>query len=165
MALCEMCGKQADLVKASIEAVELSVCQNCARYGQVKQPPRRWISTKTQTTRQDANPDEPEVSIVENYAQILRNIRETRSMTNEEFARSLNERESIVSKWEQGSLKPSIATAYKLQRLLHIKLVKKEGTQTDKDKDQTPQKEQKQPQGKPSSELTIGDFIKIRNKK
>ena len=36
MAVCEMCGKEANLVNSDVEGVELKLCPGCSKYGLVK---------------------------------------------------------------------------------------------------------------------------------
>jgi ribosome-binding protein aMBF1 (putative translation factor) len=77
-------------------------------------------------------------------------------MTQEEFANSLNEKESILAKWESGTLRPRLNIARQLERLLNLVLVEKDvvgSVEIDKKK-----------KG-PSDELTLGDFIKVRKRK
>ena len=76
-------------------------------------------------------------------------------MSQEDFAKFLNERESIVAKWEQGSLRPRIDTARRLERKLGIRLVEKE-EETSEDVDVPKVKK---------DEFTLGDFIKVRKRK
>ena len=75
-------------------------------------------------------------------------------MSQQDFATYLNERESVVSKWEQGQMQPSIETARKLERMLGLRLVEEE-TETSLS----------EPTAKKSDEPTLGDFIKVRKRK
>ena len=150
MVLCEMCGKEGRLVNADVEGVELSLCTNCAKYGEVKKRSARPSFFK----RSFSKKEEPQFRIVGNYAALIRSARENKEMTQEEFAKSLNERESVVSKWESGQLKPRIGVARQLGRMLGINLLKRD----------TPGKVELGAK-KVSDVLTLGDFIKVRKRK
>ncbi len=150
MSSCELCGKQGGLVPVVIENTDLKVCQICAKHGKVKE---RSGSFQRRYTK-PVVPTGPEYRIVSQFASFLRDAREKRNLTNEEFANILTEKESLVAKWEQGSIKPSIDTARKVSRLLGIQLI-------EKDEDKSDVKVEKE---KRSDELTLGDFIKVRKR-
>ncbi len=148
MPYCEMCGKEAQLTPAELEGVELKVCPNCTRFGKVKP------GTPAILHRKKPLPvEEPQFSIVSNYSFLIRSAREKKGMTQEDFAKFLNERESVVSKWESGSLKPSVDNAGRVGQLLKINLVQKEETVAGKI----------EPKNK-IEEFTLGDFIKVRKR-
>lgn len=147
MTQCEMCGKIGQLVLADIEGVELSVCMVCAKHGSIRRPHAPAI-------RPAPKKEGPELMVVPEFASLLRHARENKNMSQEEFSKFLNERESILPKWEAGILVPSIETAQKLERKLQLKLVKMEETGT-----------AKLEQSRKGDELTLGDFIKVRKRK
>lgn len=140
MAVCDMCGKEGMLVPAIVEGTELRVCMSCKKFGKVLQRPQ---AVKKQTVVNDS----PVESVVDSYAQLIREARERQGLTQKEFAQRLNEKESLVQKWEAASLVPPVATARKLEKLLKIRLVEveKEGVA--------------QAQKKSSGPLTIGDLM------
>jgi putative transcription factor len=71
----------------------------------------------------------------------------------EEFARFLNEKESVAQKWESGSLSPDIRLARKLEKILGINLVERV--------------EEKKVELKSveSGEMTLADMVKVRKRK
>jgi len=85
---------------------------------------------------------------------LLRSARESRGMSQEDFAKFLNERSSIVAKWESNGLKPRIGIAKKLSKLLNVNLVERDKKKVFE------QKKYKKDEG-----FTLGDFIKVRKKK
>ena len=151
MPLCEMCGKEAPLVLAEIEGGELKVCFGCAKYGTVKKKVN--LLNKSFKPKFIAK-DQPQFKIVNNYSTLIRGAREKAGMKQEEFAKFLNERESIVAKWEQGHLKPRIGLARRLGKKLGVNLIEKE----------TEGEKVEMKKGK-SDEFTLGDFVKVRNRK
>ena len=73
----------------------------------------------------------------------------------EDFAKKINEKLSVVSGIESGRHKPSMELAKKIGRFLRISLV-----------EEIEDKEEEKIAGKGASEeLTIGDLIKIRKRK
>ncbi len=145
--LCEMCGRGGELVQAVVDGAELTVCSSCARYGTLKSSPRPFLP-KAIVSRQ-----EQEFTIVPDFSSLLRQARERKDMAREEFSAFLNERESVVAKWEQGTLMPRLDTARRLERLLNLSLVVKEEP-----------KEKENIKSRKSDEFTLGDFIKVRKR-
>lgn len=144
MAVCEMCGRNAALARALVEGTEMDVCAACGRHGQVLRRPKAPQKRKPQ-----AKPETVEV-VVGDCAQKIRRAREKRGVSQKDFARSLNEKESVIHKLENGSFRPSLSLARKLEKLLGVTLVEEETSApvTTKQKGAGP--------------LTIGDILKAK---
>lgn len=152
MPACDLCGKGMErLLRAELEGAELNVCEGCGKYGtllgKVEEKkevilPKKKIAVK----------EEVEERVVFGFSDKLRRIRDKKGMKQEEFAEFLNEKWSVVQKWERGSLKPKIEMARKLEKILGVNLVEriKEG--------KVELKEVK------SGELTLADMIKVRKR-
>jgi len=139
---CELCGKIDKTFPVLIEGVELNVCSMCAKHGKILKKP--VIAKK----KEKIVAEEQEEEIVKNYAELIKKKREEMNLTQEEFAKKLNERLSVMQNIENGSLKPSIEMARKFERVLGLKLIEQIKTQ-------------KISFGKMSSEkLTIGDILR-----
>ena len=149
MPSCELCGKLAPLLLAEVESVDLKVCAACAKHGQIKKRPPSPL-----TILRPVKPEAPEFFIVDTYAQLLRSSREKKGLSQQDFARFLNEKESILAKWEAGALKPSIDMARMLERKLGLALVMMEEKISAKSE-----------QPARSDELTLGDMVKVRKRK
>ena len=148
---CEMCGKEGELKRVVVEGSELLLCDGCSRYGKVLGKARPIVKKKVFVPVKQ----EIEHDLVGNYSKLIRDARNKLGMKQEEFAKLLNERESIVSKMESGSFKPRIFVAKKIEKILKIKLIEEV-------------KKNKLDLGKnfKSNKLTIGDIkIKYRGKK
>ncbi|MBI4918551.1 TIGR00270 family protein [archaeon] len=149
MGICDLCGKENKLFTAKVEGTELNVCSECGKFGKVYKPVPPIKPPKPKQER--VLPEVLDV-LTADYSKLIRQAREKLGLTQEEFAKRLNERESFIQKVENGSLEPSIDTARKLEKLLNIKLVEevveehlvggKKGPQT----------------------VTIGDLVKIRTR-
>jgi len=157
MTSCEMCGSEKPLFTAQIEGSMLSVCENCARFGKVIAKPKPVIPLQMKRAAllspKTTPPEAPRELIVANYAQLIHQAREKLSMTQKDFAMHVNERESLIAKFEGGKMEPPLDTARKLEHLLKIKLIEQH---TDEDV-----KVIKSLKGKSAGGLTIGDVIKV----
>jgi len=154
---CEICGKETELYEAIIEGSKLDVCNNCSSFGQVigkKKIAEEKKEKKTIISAQ-AFPEEKEI-IVEDYANIIKTAREKKKLTQEELAKAIAEKESIIHKIESGQAMPQMKTIKKFEQFLRIKLI-------------ADYSEEKTPTGVKihfeDNTLTIGDLVKIKEKK
>ncbi|MBW2972633.1 multiprotein bridging factor aMBF1 [Candidatus Woesearchaeota archaeon] len=156
MPTCDMCGKEAELAKARIEGTLLEVCGECARFGEIIEAPR-IRSKNIPASRPVSMPRRKEViqMLIPDYAQKIKAAREKKGMTQEEFAKWLNEKVSIMQKAESGQFKPSIEMARKLERMLGIALVEQYGEGGEIPLSSV---------GKKDEGFTLGDFIKDKRK-
>lgn len=151
MALCDMCGKENSSIVAMIEGTELNVCLNCAKFGK----PLRKIKISEQIKEvklQKKHEEKEEIieTIVEGYGKLIKEAREKLGLKQEDFAKKINEKVSVIHSLESEHHEPNIDLARKLEKFLKIRLVEEE-------KIENPEF------GKTSSsQLTIGDLIKIK---
>ena len=145
---CEICGKNFEnLERAIVEGVMMGVCSNCAKFGKiipVRKPliePKRIIPVQTKEVMED---------IVTDYAELIKKGRERKGLKQEGLAKDIAEKESVISKVESGSLKPSFILAKKLEQFLDIKLI-----------EFLEEKKQVNLNLK-NNELTIGDLLKLK---
>ncbi len=100
----------------------------------------------------------PSEELVSDYSTRIKNARLAKQQTHAEFASFLNEKESVVAKWESGNLRPSLETAKTLEKKLKITLVVEGGVDTadagDIIKSLTPVKGTKN--------ATLGDLVKVK---
>jgi uncharacterized protein (TIGR00270 family) len=140
-----MCGSEGYVLRAEVDGAELTVCKECAKYGKVAQKSNYNPGYKKTFQR-----PEDTSTIVSNYASLIQQARSKKDMNREDFAKFLNEKESVVAKWEQGNMKPRVNVARRLGRILNINLVT----------NQTVEKAEPVKQAKAKDEFTLGDFIK-----
>jgi len=153
MPSCEMCGAEGKLFRALIEGAQLNVCKKCASFGKIVEAPR--VVVKKESAMQKPMPKRREIiqTIVPDCGRMIKERRERMGLTQEDFAKRLNEKESLIQKIESGKTQPSLALARKLESLLKMKLVEQiedEGGVTE---------------GIDSDVVTIGDVIKIKSRK
>ncbi|MAG61044.1 hypothetical protein CL619_04615 [archaeon] len=106
---------------------------------------------------------EKEEKLVTDFAVKLRSSRESKNMTQEKFASFLNQRESVVSKWENGNLRPSIGVAKGLQRKLRITLVVEVGSENVGATDPNEILKSLNP-SKSNKTATLGDMVKVKTR-
>jgi len=140
--LCEMCGKEVPATaRAKIEGSVLNVCPDCARFGQLLDPPpaapsrrddlptrpvfaraTRPGGTGRRLEERDLYTDIGELELAPDWFKRVRLAREAKTWTPEELGKKLNEKKSVVLKLESGSLHPPDALVRKLEQLLRIRL-------------------------------------------
>ena len=114
---CELCGKQRELVLALVENSEMKLCSDCSRFGKVLR------EIKEVEEEKKFEEEEFVEGIVEDYFKIIKDKREKMGLKQEELAKKLNIKESIIHKIETGSVELSIEIARKLENFLRIKLI------------------------------------------
>ena len=144
---CDLCGKDENIIQATIEGVEMNVCRDCAKFGKVINP---QITEKIEKHRVMKGPPEfesPEI-IVLDFKNKIREAREKKGLNQEDFAKLLNEKASIIHKLETGTFIPSIPLAKKLEKALRIKLI-----------EHTAEELSENPKPSSTGTMTIGDII------
>ena len=121
--ICEMCGRDNELIVSLVEGTELNVCPNCARFGKLIRKTKPEILKKERIIA--AEKEIIEV-IVPDYASKIRNKREGLGLKQKELAEKIAEKEALVHKLETGIVEPSIKIAKKLEKFLKIKLVEEQ---------------------------------------
>ena len=174
-----MCGsEQPSLTTVKVEGAELQLCDDCKEFGtEVRTESSSSASTKYSTSssggtgsgsgsgtsgsgsggsgggssrrRRDMFDDMDE--IVADYDQQIREAREDRGLSQEDLAKSLNEKASLIRKLERGDMLPSDDVRAKLERGLEISLV--EGQDAD----------DAEWSGDSSTTTTLGDVVKRKD--
>ncbi|MCK5282640.1 MAG: TIGR00270 family protein [Nanoarchaeota archaeon] len=153
-----MCGSETDLYKAEIEGTVLNVCTKCAKFGKVvaKVPDKRYLEKiqkkreKTPNRTRSISSSEITENLVENFYEIIKNKREKLGLKQEDFAKKINEKASIIHKIETGHFEPNLSLSRKIEKFLKISIVEQianESSVLEKTK---------------SESFTLGDFIKVR---
>jgi len=112
---CELCGREATLVPVSVGGSKLSVCGKCTRFGTV-------LTTRTLTSKHTSSfaPDLNELA--SDFSSRIRKARQKKGWDQEELARKIFEKKSVILKLENGHLTPSERLVKKLQKALGISL-------------------------------------------
>lgn len=130
-----MCGAGSPVLKrVAVEGSELSVCQNCARFGRELAPsapsvlPSRNIAAALERRKRPQEKDilaEVEKSrheLVDDYGKRIRDARNRMGWSHEEMGKRLNERKSVVAQLEGQEIRPDDRLIKKLENLLGIRL-------------------------------------------
>lgn len=154
MASCDMCGKSDAPFRVLVEGVELTVCERCSKFGKILKAPKP-VQEKKQThghhhSHHAVKKEEAEFEFVmEDAPSKIRAKREQLKMTQQEFAKMVNEKESIIHHIENNASHVSLELAKKLERALNIQLVEKA-------------KEAVLQKGQKPEAFTLGDYIKLK---
>ncbi|MFA6089777.1 MAG: multiprotein-bridging factor 1 family protein [Candidatus Woesearchaeota archaeon] len=139
---CEVCGGYSSSISVYvIEGTPMSVCPDCGTFGRKEKSNAQLraiyakINSKEFKTRikvfnqEYAKRKEGRFStesgerVVDDYSLIIREIVNHEKLTNEEFAKKINEKESYISQILSGHIRPSIEFAKRLEKLYKVKLV------------------------------------------
>jgi len=97
-----MCGLDSELFKARIEGTELNVCKRCLQFGtQLEQMARVHAPVKIVQKPEE----EVQEVIVSNYSHLVKDRREALNLKQEDLAKRLSEKVSIIHKIETGAYK------------------------------------------------------------
>ena len=117
---CELCGKKSELFRAKIEGTIVDVCEKCSKFGEVIE---RVIKEEENKIVKKKIREEIIEEIRKGYGAIIKNAREKLGLTQEELARKINEKESLIHKLESELVEPTLELAEKLEKFLKIKLI------------------------------------------
>lgn len=145
---CDLCGKEGELVRARIEGTVLTVCASCRGHGEIIEEQR--------PVRRRQRPVESRREVLELVRQgcgaTIKRAREERGLKQEQLAKQLRIKESLLHAYESGSHIPDLETARRLERALGINIVE---THVEEHEAAAPSAEE-------GGALTIGDLIKRR---
>ena len=150
---CEMCGKEEAVLKVNIEGTTLSVCESCSKFGKITGKISLPAAARQKAAKEEARPAEDSIEVVvPELGNMIKQKRESLGLKQDEFARKVAVKESVLHKMEVGAVKPDIEEAKRLGKVLGLKLVEK--------LDEGPAVVSQQQ----SDTLTLGDMIKIKKK-
>ena len=103
-----------------MEDTILEVCEDCSKYGElVETRPVRIIKVRRMPTLKE---EEDETVMIDNYGKKIIEAREKTNLTREEFAKKINEKESVIKRIESEEMRPNDKLLEKIERFLDIKL-------------------------------------------
>jgi putative transcription factor len=160
---CEICGREisGQAFKVKVEGAKLLVCSRCQRLGKpyveepaVKRPLARGALAPRVVRRRA--PELPrgmdETDIAEDCADRVRRQRMKLGLSQDELAKSVKEKLSVIQKIETGKMTPDTKLCRELEHELKIKLL-------------VPRKEISEvPKTAPPAEVTLGDIMRIKGK-
>ncbi len=129
---CEICGKEIRYkpFRIVVEGTELNVCGECRDYGveEISTSAQHGITRVVRRDKKQKTVSKPIVfteELVEGFNEIIRNERQKRGWSQEELARKIQEKESLIRKIENAEITPEPEVIEKLERLFDIKLREK----------------------------------------
>jgi putative transcription factor len=126
----------------------MGVCVICSDYGKVVPINRPIIDKKLEMKRETEDAGYIEV-VVDNYANLIQKAREKKGLKQEDLAKAIAEKESVIHQLESSKLKPNFKLAQKLEVFLNIKVLEKVETNLVNKRDVSFK----------STDLTIGDLL------
>jgi len=127
---CEICGKVTDahvqLRSVQIEGVTMKVCAKCESLGTPLNM-NRFSSSGFQSRRSSHSEklipkEEEESSLKTDYGSIIKKRREELGIKQEDLAKMISEKESMVHKIESTSLIINVSIARKIEKILKVKI-------------------------------------------
>jgi putative transcription factor len=147
------------LKRAVVEGSVLNVCGQCAKFGKIVEEKRESAEVRRESPRPIVSPgksysrdiftEADKRVLAFDYSKRIRVARMEKGWTLEELGKVINEKKSIISKLENGMLRPDKRLVSKLEKTLKIKLMEEVG-----------EKEVKVKKGK-SRPRTLGDIVKL----
>ena len=163
---CEICGRpiRGPPTRIIVEGAKMLVCQDCSGLGEtgweVEQPlkQRRPVAPKAivrpaRRPRSSGRLSE-DLDIVEDYPQIVRKARENLGLSQEDLAKTVGEKLSLVKKIETGRAQPDHGVARKLEHALKVNLIVRLAEAAVPSTGASKQ----------DFELTLGDVVKVKKK-
>ena len=145
---CELCGSTGVLSNSIIEGVILKVCDRCSKHGKVIALTESLIESKVKNSKKIfRNLSESLISLKGQYGILIKNARIKLNLSQEELARKILIKESLLRGIENNKIEPSLALVKKLESFLSIRIT--EDINMDK-----PIKLEKK-----SGSFTIGDLV------
>ncbi|UCF07834.1 MAG: TIGR00270 family protein [Thermoplasmata archaeon] len=163
--ICEMCGIEVPRLKRIvIEGSNLNVCTKCEKFGQDHAASDEAVVTFGRDTiaerleRREKRLKGKDVlegsgsELALDYPKRIRDARSKMGMNQEQLAKKINEKRSVVAKLETGDMVPDNKLIKKLERALEISLMEAVSPVS------APKHREE------ARSMTLGDFIKIKKK-
>ena len=162
--ICELCGKETDRpYTVYIEGSKLKVCKDCSRFGDQRNEASKEEGSKIvieeRLERRERRMKSRDVfapapkELADDYPARIKEARRAKDWDQDALAKRLNEKKSVITKLEAGTMVPSDKLRRKIERLLDISLMESPAVAATGSK------------GSGGRGLTLGDMIKVEKKK
>jgi len=157
---CELCGKEVkNIIKTRVEGVEMNVCEACAKFGMspkgYSRKPKAVFKNNEKKPKQAKRPRRDMFdnlkTLVEDYGSLVKEAREKKNMTLEELSRAVGIKESLIHKIERNEIEPEEKYVKILEKALGISFYEEGDLNYESSSD--------------DGDFTLGDFIKVKNRK
>ena len=119
MVTCEMCGKEGNISRVSVEGTSMAVCDSCKSMGKSSED---YSSNNSHTFRKRTKTQVKD-EVVVNFSSLINSSMAKKGFTAHQLARVINIKESSLNKYLSGKIKPDIDVARKIENFLEIKIV------------------------------------------
>ena len=118
-------------MRVMIEGAKLTVCTECSKHGKATwEEPVKTSIPQRQSATSFAMPTHAPIQIkkriitarvdtsnelVEDYAEVIRQARETLGLSTEDLGKKINEKESVLRKIETGKMAPNELASFKVR--------------------------------------------------
>lgn len=130
---CEVCGQEirGQPFYRIIEGGRMTVCGQCSKFGSGDWDPRQVNVSQNQ--RRPAQPRRlrndleaaEELELIDNYGELIRKSRQKKKLSVEDFAKKINEKESVVKKMEKEEMNPPAKLIKKIENTLNIMILER----------------------------------------
>lgn len=112
------------------------MCQNCAQYGtKIQAKPKAADIKESATNRSTIASKKPikerddyletQFEVVPDYALKIKKARNDKNLTQEQFAKKLHEKESLLRRIEAGKAEPGLDLAKRIEKAYNVNLLQK----------------------------------------
>ncbi|RME79598.1 MAG: helix-turn-helix domain-containing protein [Methanobacteriota archaeon] len=115
MGQCDICGLERKTRGVIVEGAEVEACYACVG--------KQSGEEKKRTVKKERPKTVKEESIVENYAEIVKNAIKESGKREEDIAKEMNITLSYLKHIERGEMMPDMKTAKKFEKKFNIRLV------------------------------------------
>lgn len=151
-----MCGSSSEsLVTIKVAGSNMRVCMSCSKMGKIVEEQKTRTHTFYHRKKDEGTVKEPK----DNYASIINRELAKKGLNIHQLARAVNIKESNLSKYMLGKMKPDVDTIRKIEKFLEISLLQDVSSMGKFDEDDIMSDESE------NSGLTLGDLIKDTRKK
>lgn len=120
---CNCCGKEFPrLNPARIEGAVIEVCERCSKFGTKVDISKTIAYTPIKGTIKFSGLENSELEIIPEYGKLIAKVREDKGLSRYDFARKINEKESVVKRLEDEEFKPDESLLKKIEDFLDIRL-------------------------------------------
>ena len=129
LSFCELCGRKVTDGRKTvlIDSTVFNVCMSCSKRGK---PHVQSSDTRKKSLAMQSRSKKPstQIRMVDDtilspeFASLIRNARMKKGLTHEQLGIQMNEKATLLRKFETGALRPNEILAKKLERFLAIKL-------------------------------------------
>ena len=164
---CDICGRviSEQAFKIEVEGAKMLVCHSCQKLGKpYNEEPRpapqpqpkvirsTYVPTLARKRKSELPKEMDQLDLADDVAEQVRKHRTKLGLSQEDLAKRVKEKLSVIQKIENGKMTPDMRLCRTLEHELKVKLLLPHAETEDL------------PKGSAPSEVTLGDIIRIKDK-